>query len=205
MLRKGLYGMLAVVALVGAVLTAGYVSLRAPPAKGKVIALSDAERYLINAARVGDTEVVAGLLKAGTPADARDARGFTPLILAAYHGHLDTVRALLAGGADACAGDNRGNTALMGAAFKGYAEVVELLNQQPCAVDQTNRFGQTALMFASLFGREDVAAKLRQRGASAELRDSSGRSAEDWARTQNPQAPIATPGTGPRFISGVRQ
>jgi hypothetical protein len=205
MLRKAMDVVLGVVLLVGGVLTAGTLSLRAPPVKGKVLALSDAERHLINAARVGDTEVVVGLIQAGTPLDARDARGFTPLILAAYHGHLDTVRALLERGADACAGDNRGNTALMGAAFKGYSEVVELLGQQPCAVDQTNRFGQTALMFASLFGREDVAKTLRQRGASAELRDSSGRSAEDWARTQDPQAPIATPGSGPRLISGVRQ
>ncbi len=205
MFRKLLYGLMALVLVVGTALAAGFYSLKAAPApgKGKVLALSEAERYLLEAARAGDTELVAGLLKAGTPPEARDARGFTPLILAAYHGHLDTVRALLEAGADACAGDSRGNTALMGAAFKGYAEVVDLLNQQPCAVDQTNGLGQTALMFASLFGRKDVAEKLQQRGASAELRDASGRSASDWARTQNPRAPIE--GGGRQLITGVRQ
>ncbi|MCY1022213.1 ankyrin repeat domain-containing protein [Pyxidicoccus sp. MSG2] len=192
MVRKLLLGALGLVVLVCAVLTASWLSLRAAPApEGRLLATSEAERYLLEAARAGDVEVVTGLIKAGTPVEARDARGFSPLILAAYHGHTDTVRALLAAGADACAGDNRGNTALMGAAFKGYADIVGLLNQQQCAVDQTNRFGQTALMFASLFGRKEVVEQLRKQGASPEVRDASGRSAQDWAATQEPAAPVA--------------
>lgn len=193
MFRKVLLGALGLLVLVCAVLTAAWWSLRAEPApQGRMLAMSEAENYLLAAARVGDTEIVTGLLKAGTPVEARDSRGFSPLILAAYHGHLDTVRALLAAGADACAGDKRGNTALMGAAFKGYGDVVALLNQQPCAVDQANSLGQTALMFASLFGRREVVDQLREKGASPEARDASGRSVGDWARTQTePQAPVA--------------
>lgn len=191
MIRKLLLGTLALMMLGGGVLTAAWMSLRSTPApQGRLLATSDAERYLLAAARAGETDLVAGLVKAGTPVEARDARGFSPLILAAYHGHTETVRALLAAGADACAGDNNGNTALMGAAFKGYADIVGMLNQQPCAVDQGNRFGQTALMFASLFGRKEVVEQLRQKGASAEVRDGSGRSAQDWALTQEPQAPV---------------
>jgi uncharacterized protein len=196
MVRKLLFGALGLVLLAGALLTAAWMSLRAPPAPaGRLLATSEAERYLLAASREGETDIVQGLLKAGTPVEARDARGFSPLILAAYHGHTDTVRALLAAGADACAGDNRGNTALMGAAFKGYADVVKLLNAQPCAVDQTNRLGQTALMFAVLFGRTEVADELRHQGASPALRDASGRSADDWARTQDPSAPVQVPET----------
>lgn len=192
MVRKLLLGTLALLVLVCALLTATWMSLRAAPApEGRLLATSEAERYLLAAARAGDVEVVIGLIKAGTPVEARDARGFSPLILAAYHGHADTVRALLAAGANACAGDNRGNTALMGAAFKGYADIVGLLNQQPCAVDQANGLGQTALMFASLFGRTEVVEQLRKHGASPELRDASGRSAQDWAATQTPAAPVA--------------
>lgn len=196
MLRKLLLGSLGLLMLVCTLLVAAWMSLRAPAAAtGRLLATSDAERYLLAAAREGDTDIVAGLLKAGTPVEARDTRGFSPLILAAYHGHTQTVKALLAAGADACAGDNRGNTALMGAAFKGYADVVKLLNAQPCAVDQTNRLGQTALMFAVLFGRTEVADELRHHGASPSLRDTSGRSADDWARTQAPAAPVAHPET----------
>ncbi len=197
MIRKLLMGTLAVLVLGGVVLTAAWLSLRTTPApEGRLLATSDAERYLLAAARAGETDLVKGLVQAGTSVEARDARGFSPLILAAYHGHTDTVRALLAAGADACAGDNNGNTALMGAAFKGYTDIVGLLNQQPCAVDQGNRFGQTALMFASLFGREEVVNQLRQQGASPDVRDGSGRSARDWAHTQALRAPVPeTPAT----------
>ncbi|KFE69417.1 ankyrin repeat domain-containing protein [Hyalangium minutum] len=196
MLRKVMLGLAgAVLVLVlGVVAVAGYfyTSWKRPPAQ-RVLAVSEAERYLLAASREGDAELVAGLLKAGTPVNVQDDRGFSPLILAAYHGHTETVRALLAGGADACAGDSRGNTALMGAAFKGYVEVVDLLLQQPCAVDQSNGVGQTALMFARLFGRKEVAERLQQKGASPERRDSSGRTAEDWAQTQVPESPVTAP------------
>lgn len=206
MFRKLLLGALGLMVLVCAVLTAAWFSLRAEPApQGRLLATSEAENYLLAASRVGDTEIVTGLLKAGTPVEARDSRGFSPLILAAYHGHLDTVRALLAAGADACAGDKRGNTALMGAAFKGYGDVVTLLNQQPCAVDQANSLGQTALMFASLFGRQEVVDQLREKGASPEARDASGRSVDDWARTQTePQAPVAPAPVAPSDSSAAR-
>jgi uncharacterized protein len=200
MMRKVMV-LLAAVALVmamGMALMTGYLLLWERPSAGRVLAVSDAERYLLAAAREGDSELVAGLVKAGTPADVQDKRGFSPLILAAYHGHLDTVKVLLASGADACAGDTRGNTALMGAAFKGHADIVQLLLEQPCAVDQSNGLGQTALMFASLFGRKEVADALRQHGASAARKDASGRSAQDWAQTQSAEPPIPSAGPAAR-------
>ncbi|SEL17012.1 hypothetical protein SAMN05444354_104178 [Stigmatella aurantiaca] len=192
MMRKMmmLLGAMALVMALGMALMTGYLFLWERPSPSRVLAMSDAERYLLAAARVGDSELVAGLVKAGTPVEVQDKRGFSPLILAAYHGHLDTVKVLLASGANACAGDSRGNTALMGAAFKGHADIVTLLLQQPCAVDQSNGLGQTALMFASLFGRKEVADALRQHGASGDRKDASGRSAQDWAATQTVEPPI---------------
>jgi ankyrin repeat protein len=198
MLRKvmKLLALVALVMVMGTGLMAGYLYWgQSRSTQARVLAVSDAERYLLAASREGDVEVVAGLVKAGTPVNGQNERGFTPLILAAYHGHTEVARVLLAAGADACAGDSRGNTALMGAAFKGHADIVELLLQQPCAVNQSNGVGQTALMFASLFGRKEVAEKLRQHGASTEQRDASGRTAEDWARTQTPEPPVAAPPT----------
>lgn len=162
-------------------------------AASRLLPAEEAERVLLAAAREGDAELVTGLVKAGTPVECRDARGFTPLILAAYHGQVETVEALLGSGAKACASDGRGNTALMGAAFKGHTAVVALLLKEPCAIDQANGLGQTALMFARLFGRGDVAALLASAGASAAKRDLSGRSAEDWARSQEAASPVAAP------------
>lgn len=154
------------------------------------LSMSEAERILLAAAREGESDLVIGLVKAGTPIETRDGRGFTALILAAYHGHDETVRALLAAGADACAGDERGNTALMGAAFKGHTRVVARLLEKPCAVDQANGVGQTALMFARLFGRSEVADLLEHAGASKDARDADGRSPEDWAATQTAPSPV---------------
>lgn len=196
MLRKVMVflGSVALVMTVGTAVMVGYLfGWDRKPSEGRVLAVSEAERYLLAASREGDSELVAGLLKAGTPLNIQNDRGFTPLILAAYHGHTDTVRVLLAAGAEACSGDSRGNTALMGAAFKGHADIVELLLQQPCAVDQSNGVGQTALMFARLFNRQEVVEKLRQRGASEAAKDASGRTAEDWARTQYAAPPVAPP------------
>ena len=155
------------------------------------VPLAEAERYLLIAAREGDTALIEGLVRAGTSIEARDDRGFTPLILAAYHGHDLAVEKLLALGADACSSDARGNSALMGAAFKGHKRVVELLLTRPCAVEQANGVGQTSLMFARLFGRSEVAELLAAAGASRTRRDFTGRSADDWARTQTPSPPVS--------------
>ena len=159
-----------------------------PTLSRREVPRADAERYLLAAAREGEAAAIEGLVGAGVSVETRDSRGFTALILAAYHGHAEAVRTLLRLGADACAGDGRGNSALMGAAFQGQKRVVELLLAQPCAVDQANRVGQTALMFARLFGRSEVADLLTAAGASRARRDTSGRSSEDWARTQVPSA-----------------
>ncbi|WP_395824740.1 ankyrin repeat domain-containing protein [Archangium minus] len=161
----------------------------APAGVRRELPVTEAENILLAAAREGDTEVVRGLLAAGTPAAPRDARGYTPLILAAYHGHLETVRALISGGANPCEPDTRGNTALMGAAFRGHQAVVDLLIESGCRVDQQNLLGQTALMFSALTGRIDVSRALERNGAHREVRDAQGRTAEDWAATQGVELP----------------
>ncbi len=183
--------MVSALLLAGFGLAAGllFLSGRTEPTAARTLPLGEAERYLLEAARAGDEALVRGLVAAGTPVEARDERGFTPLILAAYHGHAETVEALLQLGADACRGDSRGNTALMGAAFKGHARIAARLATEPCAVDQQNALGQTALMFSSLFGRGEVSSLLQGKGASPALRDAAGRSADDWAATQT--APLA--------------
>jgi len=141
--------------------------------------------YLLEAARAGRTDLVADLLKAGTPIDATDASGYTPLILAAYHGKLDTVDALLRAGANPNIGDKRGNTALMGAIFKGEeAIVLRLLDDPRTAVDARNRANQTAAMFAALLGKQAVIDRLAVRGADLGAVDAAGQSPQKLALQQ---------------------
>ncbi|NGM50829.1 ankyrin repeat domain-containing protein [Caulobacter sp. 602-2] len=147
------------------------------------------------AAREGRADLVAALLDAGAPVDARDDRGYTALTLAAYNGKTDLVALLIARGADACAMDPRGNTALMGAAFKGDDAMARLLlDKAPCPVDQGNAQGQTALMMASLFGREAQVRMLVAKGAATGLKDASGNTALSLAERQGATGVMAALG-----------
>jgi hypothetical protein len=60
----------------------------------------DEDTSLHLAARHGHLDVIAALLDAGVPVDARNGRGSTPLMLAARAPHLAAVRTLLDAGAD---------------------------------------------------------------------------------------------------------
>lgn len=150
------------------------------------LASQDLSRYLFDATRAGDVEVIKPLLARGVQVDARDERGSTALILAAYYGKTDAVRTLLEAGASPNLGDSaRGNTALMGALFKGEIESARRLLADPRTdVNARNAAGQTAAMFAALFGRADLVEALAARQADFALTDASGATAEALARTQ---------------------
>ena len=151
-----------------------------------------AQELLFDAARLGRTDLVAGLLAAGADVNARDVRGFTPLILAAYNDHAATVEALLAVKADACLPDrDQGNTAQMGVAFKGYDGLAARLLTAGCDVNARNRAGQTALMMAALFGRTAQIDMLIAAGADRATRDAAGRSAVSVATDQGNAASVA--------------
>jgi ankyrin repeat protein len=67
----------------------------------------------MSAARNTDgADIVKGLIAAGAEVNAKDAKGFTALMIATDWGHLDSVLALVAAGADMHAKDAEGRTAL---------------------------------------------------------------------------------------------
>src|ERR1700712_2064021 len=108
---------------------------------------------MMDAARSGRDDVIPALLHAGVAIDARDAKGFTPLILASYSGQATTTALLLARGGSVDLVDSaRGNSALMGVAFKGYPQIAALLIEAGADVNLRNEAGQTALMIGALFG-----------------------------------------------------
>jgi ankyrin repeat protein len=143
------------------------------------------QALLFEAARLGRTDLIAPLVKSGVDVNARDPRGFTPVILAAYNDHLDTVEALLANKADACLADrDQGNTAQMGVAFRGNDAIAARLLKAGCDVNTRNHAGQTALMMAALFGRTRQIEMLKTAGADAAITDAAGRSASTVAAGQ---------------------
>lgn len=89
---------------------------------------------LLTAAKRGDTSKVAALLAKGSPIEAKDKDGRTPLMLAAMRGHADTVAALLKLGAQPDARDLLGWTAYGLAVFStagGHDAVLKVLPQHP--------------------------------------------------------------------------
>ncbi|USE80458.1 RNA polymerase sigma factor RpoD [Cupriavidus gilardii] len=79
------------------------------------------------ALRSGVTAAVAIQLRRSDCANARDANGDTPLMIAAAYGHLDVCKLLVENGADPLATDQTGATAYSKALASNKLDVVELL------------------------------------------------------------------------------
>lgn len=115
-----------------------------------------AEPTLWSAARDNDVRELARLLDAGAELEARDARGYSALMLAAYSGQLEATQYLLARGADPNTSDAAGNSALMGAAFKGDVAIARALLAAGADLAARNTAGLDAAGFARQFGRREI-------------------------------------------------
>ncbi|GAB6845310.1 hypothetical protein HNR00_004090 [Methylorubrum rhodinum] len=133
-------------------------------------------------ARMGHAEELAGLFAQGLPANLRNDKGDSLLMLAAYNGHAETARVVLEAGGDPELANDRGQTPLAGAAFKGEAGIVELLLDHGAQVDGAGDGARTALMVAAMFDRVAICELLLARGADPARRDASGLSAAELAR-----------------------
>ena len=114
----------------------------------------------------GDGEIVRMFINAQADLNSKDAKGYTPLMLAIQGNKQNIAKILIeADGIDLYAQDNEGGTALMWAAFKGQIEVVEKLIEciqlgqeiNRTKIDQQNNTGKTALMWAILRDQKDIA------------------------------------------------
>lgn len=147
--------------------------------------------FLLDACRRGDAADVSKMCELFPDLiNAQDAKGYTPLIIAAYNNHPSIVALLLQQGALPDAQDSAGNTALMGASFKGYQEIVQLLLQAGADVNLRNGQGAPALTFAATFGQLEIARMLLEQGADAGLPDSRGKTPMDHAVLQENQPMI---------------
>ena len=149
------------------------------------------EFEIFDACRRGDLAALQQMVAAHPElVNARDTKGFTPLILAAYNEQPQIVDFLLGNGADIEAQDAAGNTALMGVCFKGYKDIAKKLMESGADVNARNGNGAPALTFAATFGHLQIAEWLLERGADSTLRDSRGNSPLDHAVIQDNEAMI---------------
>ena len=96
-----------------------------------------------SAAREGNLEAVAGAIKTGASATAKNGNGMTPLMLASLYGHAQVAELLLKNKADVAASNNDGNSALHMAAFLAHPEIVRLLLAGGASPDAKNHKGET--------------------------------------------------------------
>lgn len=83
---------------------------------------------LMFAARFGSSSALIRLLvRYGAKIDRKDAKGWTPLVMATQHGHLGSVQALIESGADLHATTNNGLTALDIAQHLKHETIVQYL------------------------------------------------------------------------------
>jgi ankyrin repeat protein len=134
---------------------------------------AELQAMALDAARHGDLETLEPMLHAGMPANLRDEKGNTLLMLAAYHGHADTVKLLVRYDAEVDARNDRHQTPLAGVAFKGHVDIAQVLLDAGADPVADQGGGRTPVMFAAMFGHLEMVKLLEKRAVAKGWRRSS--------------------------------
>ena len=132
------------------------------------------ESGLLNAAWIGNNQVVQLLLDLGVNVDCTNEQGSTALMLATECGYEPIVQTLLSSGLNVNIQDSYGWTALMLASHNGHFQLAELLLNKQANVNHTANNGATALMIASQNGHFQVAGLLLNKQANVNLKEADG-------------------------------
>jgi len=119
---------------------------------------------LVTFGRLGNTTVMALLLKYGADVNGRGIQNLTPLMAAAKAGNLDGVTFLIDHGADVSA-NNGSESVLMYATGSGDANVVRVLLTHRAEVNWHSDFGASALQRAKEDHNDYIAYLLLSYGA----------------------------------------
>lgn len=117
-----------------------------------------------------------------TDVNRLNAKGESPLMLAALKGHQDLVEQLIKRGADV---NKTGWTALHYAASSGQLSIISLLIEHSAYIDAESPNGTTPLMMAAMYGTPAAVALLLQEGADPQLKNQQGLTALQFAQRAN--------------------
>lgn len=117
-------------------------------------------------------------------------------------GNYQGLAAWLDRGGDLHSRADNGETLLHKAAHRGHLHIVKALLKRGLTVNVTDKGGFTPLHEAARAGQFLVAAYLMEHGAEPEIRNSSGKTAQDLAREQSPETAdmIANGGLRARWV-----
>jgi ankyrin repeat protein len=121
---------------------------------------------LFAASSRGDAAAIARLAASGSPVDARDRHGRTPLHVATYAGAHEAMRALVAAGADPNVLErDRYDIVTIAAVADDVATLETALRLGGSARNVTSRYDGTALIAAAHLGHDGVVRTLLRAGA----------------------------------------
>jgi ankyrin repeat protein len=132
------------------------------------------KQQLFKSVETGNAEQVLLFLRAGMPVDSRDARDWTPLMVAAFNGSEEIAGLLIKYGADFRAQDMGGYTPLHWAAFNGYEKVIDMLLRRGAEANTRSKYGLTPLLQASARGYGKVVEQLLAAGAEPNIATKDG-------------------------------
>ena len=122
--------------------------------------------------RSGDQSALRELIKS-SGADTPDARGTTPLMMAAAYGNLDSMTLLLDAGAKVNAANEFGATALLWSAADQAK--VQLLLANGADVNTKSKLGRSPLLIAAgINGNSNAVRMLLEKGANPTVADNNG-------------------------------
>ncbi|MFH1108355.1 MAG: ankyrin repeat domain-containing protein, partial [Planctomycetota bacterium] len=148
----------AVLSVVGLLASCSIEPLAPEPAVAPV-------QTLFDAARDGDADLAASLIRQDADVNATDEERLTPLHVAAFGGQADIIRLLVSAGADVGARDMFGFTPLHAAARDGQLAAVQTLVAGGAEVNATDNDGSTAVQVALFMRQQDVVDYLYAHGA----------------------------------------
>lgn len=129
---------------------------------------------LFDASERSSAREVILLCRAGVSPDERDARSWTPLMVAAFEGSEEVAYALVEFGADPNARDREGYGPLHWATHNGYDRVTKLLLERGAEVDAVTNRGWTPLLQAAARGHEGIVRTLLANHALVNLASDDG-------------------------------
>jgi len=143
------------------------------------------EEQLRRAAADGNLLRVETFLGEGVHTESADARGITPLHLAAKHGRPDVVALLLERGAAVNPRSQDGVTPLSIAVQEGRLEIVALLLAKGAQVNEQVQIGGVTLLHVTAYrGDQEIVSLLLRHGADKQARMTSGERPVDLAQQQ---------------------
>jgi len=143
----------------------------------KEINIDELNKKLLDAAYVGNDDIVLTLLGAGADPNTSMWNGITPLMFAADNGFLKIAKILILNGADVNKKPENQVSALVSAAFNNNMDIAELLIRHEADINATDSYGVSSLIYAAAYNYYDLCDMLLYYEGNIEIQDKKGTNA----------------------------